>query len=177
MEEKDITREFLDAMTGVRKASKIPHFFSELSYSELAVFRAMRFLSDGCLPEELVKTSDISAHLQISKPALSQVINKLEDKGLVERVTQKSDRRSAYVRFTRKGIGMFERQNAQMHEAISMVVEKMGYEDTLRFIALMKKFHEVVAQVDMEEVQRRLGKAQGGNAEAPPHEGKETKKI
>lgn len=177
MEEKDITREFLDAMTGVRKASKIPHFFSELSYSELAVFRAMRFLSDGCLPEELVKTSDISAHLQISKPALSQVINKLEDKGLVERVTQKSDRRSAYVRFTRKGIGMFERQNAQMHEAISMVVEKMGYEDTLRFIALMKKFHEVVAQVDMEEVQRRLGKAQGGSAEAPPHEGKETKKI
>lgn len=177
MEEKDITREFLDAMTGVRKASKIPHFFSELSYSELAVFRAMRFLSDGCLPEELVKTSDISAHLQISKPALSQVINKLEDKGLVERVTQKSDRRSAYVRFTRKGIGMFKRQNAQMHEAISMVVEKMGYEDTLRFIALMKKFHEVVAQVDMEEVQRRLGKAQGGNAEAPPHEGKETKKI
>lgn len=80
MEEQDITREFLDAMIGVRKASKIPHFFSELSYSELAVFRAMRFLSGGCLPKELVKTSDISAHIQISKPALSQVINKLEDK-------------------------------------------------------------------------------------------------
>lgn len=177
MEEKDITREFLDAMTGVRKASKIPHFFSELNYSELAVFRAMRFLSGGCLPKELVKTSDISAQLQISKPALSQVINKLEDKGLVERVVQKSDRRSAYVRFTRKGIGMFERQNAQMHEAISIVVEKMGYEDTLRFIALMKKFHEVVAQVDMEEVQRRLEMAQGKTTEAPPHEGKETKEI
>lgn len=51
MEEQDITREFLDAMIGVRKASKIPHFFSELSYSELAVFRAMRFLS-GRLPAE-----------------------------------------------------------------------------------------------------------------------------
>ena len=162
MEEQDITREFLDAMIGVRKASKIPHFFSELSYSELAVFRAMRFLSGGCLPKELVKTSDISAHIQISKPALSQVINKLEDKGLVERVVQKSDRRSVYVRFTRKGIGMFE---------------KMGYEDTLRFITLMKKFHEVVAQVDMEEIQRRLSKAQSGKTGAPTHEGKETKEI
>ena len=177
MEEQDITREFLDAMIGVRKASKIPHFFSELSYSELAVFRAMRFLSGGCLPKELVKTSDISAHIQISKPALSQVINKLEDKGLVERVVQKSDRRSVYVRFTRKGIGMFERQNAQMHEAINMVVEKMGYEDTLRFITLMKKFHEVVAHVDMEEIQRRLSKAQSGKTGAPTHEGKETKEI
>lgn len=138
MEEQDITREFLDAMIGVRKASKIPHFFSELSYSELAVFRAMRFLSGGCLPKELVKTSDISAHIQISKPALSQVINKLEDKGLVERVVQKSDRRSVYVRFTRKGIGMFERQNAQMHEAINMVVEKMGYEDKFNIIFYVK---------------------------------------
>ena len=82
-----------------------------------------------------------------------------------------------YVRFTRKGIGMFERQNAQMHEAINMVVEKMGYEDTLRFITLMKKFHEVVAQVDMEEIQRRLSKAQSGKTGAPTHEGKETKEI
>lgn len=177
MEEEDFTREFFDAITGVRKASKIPHFFSELSYSELAVFLAMRFLSGGCLPKELVKMSDISAHLQISKPALSQVINKLDDKGLVERVTQKSDRRSAYIRFTRKGMGMFERQNAQMHEVVSLVVEKMGYEDTLRFIALMKKFHEVVAEIDMEEIQRRLEKAQGGNTDTPPHERKETKEI
>lgn len=176
MENEDIVREFLDTMASVRKTSKVPHFFHELSYSEVAVFRAMHFLSGEPLPKELIKTSDISAHLKISKPALSQVINKLEDKGLVERVVQKSDRRSAYIRFTHKGLGMFERQNVQMCGAITLVVEKMGYEDTLAFISLMKKFQRVVSEISPEEIQNRVNKLQEEKS-GVQHEEKEKKGI
>lgn len=176
MEEEDVVREFLDTMVSVRKTSKVPHFFNELSYSEVAVFRAMHFLSGEPVPKKLIKTSDISARLKISKPALSQVINKLEDKELVERVVQKSDRRSAYIRFTNKGLGIFERQNIQMCAAIRLVVEKMGYEDTLAFISLMKKFQKVVSEIDLEEIHSRVNKLQEEKSGAQ-HEEKENKGI
>jgi len=50
----------------------------------------------------------------ISKSAVSQLINKLEDKNYVERTTFKSDRRIVYVRLTEFGEGVLEKNTREI---------------------------------------------------------------
>ncbi|MDF2685374.1 MAG: Transcriptional regulator, partial [Clostridia bacterium] len=92
-----------------------------------------------------IQMNEISSFLSISKPALSQIINKLEDKGLVERIFLRSDRRATYVRFTQKGLAIFEKKKDFMTLAANYIVKEMGEADSEKFIELLNKFYNIIS--------------------------------
>ncbi len=53
----------------------------------------LKMIKMNSFENEGVTISALSELIDISKPAVSQMINTLEDKGYVERITTKSDRR------------------------------------------------------------------------------------
>ncbi|HVJ49272.1 MarR family winged helix-turn-helix transcriptional regulator [Desulfitobacterium sp.] len=73
---------------------------SEMPRSEIKMLNMIKLNTSET---EEVTISILSELLEISKPAVSQMINVLEDKGYVERMTTKNDRRIVYVRLTECG--------------------------------------------------------------------------
>lgn len=121
-----------------------------LTANDLAVFGVMSEELLNNPASQCVGVSQIGQRLHMSKPALTQAINRLEDKELVERVICKSDRRATFVRVTPLGEKTFGREKEQMDKCMEKLVERMGEEDTRQFILLLRKFHHVSCEIGKE---------------------------
>lgn len=96
---------------------------------------------------EGVSIADLTEHVQISKPAVSQLINSMEEKGLVERVTTKKDRRVVLVTITDAGVALMQEKRKGMNAKIEAILEKMGDEDAAAFLKLFDKFAQIMSEI------------------------------
>lgn len=133
---------------------------SSLSSSE---FMTMITIHHGCLTksakdtEEGMKISDISQMLETSKPDVSKKLKLLEERELVERVNDKKDKRVTYVRLTKKGIAELDKGKNEADQFMTNVFERMGQENTEKFLCLCKKLKEAMEE-EFEKKKERDGK-------------------
>jgi DNA-binding MarR family transcriptional regulator len=107
---------------------------------------------DGDAPG--VNVTALSAKLCVSKSAISQTLNHLEEKGYIERRTTKSDRRKAYVALTDEGRQRIKTKFAQIRGFINEAFARMGEEDAEEWFRLCAKFQGVVKAVKQEGAPR-----------------------
>ena len=98
-----------------------------------------------------MKTSELTKVLCITKPATSKMLNMLEEKGYVERTSNKSDRRVVYVQVTEEGKEFLKEQNRNFEKFTCRVIEKMGEEDTDNLIRLFDKLYHVIEEIQSEK--------------------------
>lgn len=122
-----------------------------LNSSEAGVFTAIiRIVAEK--PEtELFSLSELNSYLNFTRPNLSQTINKLEDKGVVERVVLKDDRRVTYIKLTEDGKEKFKKRFDELFTKMKKISEKLGKEDTERLIDLLVKFADAYDTTSDEE--------------------------
>ncbi|HVT28644.1 MAG TPA: MarR family transcriptional regulator [Lacipirellulaceae bacterium] len=70
--------------------------------------------------------SEISRELGLSPSAVTQVSNRLERRGLIERVSQNNDRRVRMLRLTRKGQRLMRSREEQQLCRIAAVLSKLS---------------------------------------------------
>lgn len=87
----------------------------------------------------------------VSKPAVSNLIRKTEQRGFVERQTDKDDRRVVWVKLTDEGKAELERTKRCWEELGEKIELKFGVENLNLFITLINRLAEVVNEVISEE--------------------------
>lgn len=90
------------------------------------------------------KITDLSVAAEMSKPAVSQMLNSLESKGMIERIMTKSDRRVVYVRLTDVGQEQLEQAAKRFDSLMDAVVEKLGQEDTAELARIFDKLYGIL---------------------------------
>jgi DNA-binding MarR family transcriptional regulator len=88
--------------------------------------------------------SNLSELLKISKPAVSQMVNSLEDKGYVERFMPKSDRRLVLVRLTEAGQQGLDREMQVFTDRLVQTFAKLGEEDTEELFRLLTRLYSIL---------------------------------
>ncbi len=96
-----------------------------------------------------VKTSQITKDLCITKPATSKMLNIMEEKGYVERISNKSDRRVVYVKLTTEGEDFLKKENMKFEMLTHSLVDKMGEEDMKSLINLLNKLSNVMDELEL----------------------------
>ncbi len=96
-----------------------------------------------------VKTSEITKDLCITKPATSKMLNIMEEKGYVERISNKSDRRVVYVKLTTEGEDFLKKENMKFEMLTHSLVDKMGEEDMKSLINLLNKLSNVMDELEL----------------------------
>ena len=91
-----------------------------------------------------VRMSDVSRCLMVSKPAATQAINQLVDRGMVERFSDPGDRRVVMIRPTEKGKKCFEEEMERRMDAIDRAVMRIGEENAEKLTELMGIFVDTV---------------------------------
>lgn len=117
-------------------------FAGEMPRSEIVM---LKMINIDTSKTEGVTISTLSERLEITKSAVSQMINVLEDKGYVKRITTKSDRRIVYVRLTEMGEQSLEKSLQSLLKSLNQVFEKMGEEDTEILFRLLNKLYLIVS--------------------------------
>ncbi len=91
-----------------------------------------------------IKVSVLSLYLHMSKPAVSQMLNSLESKGLIERRVAKNDRRLVLVSLTADGNALMEENHKKLVETVDDLIQKFGESDTKTLISLLNKLYDIL---------------------------------
>lgn len=91
-----------------------------------------------------VTASKISSCLMHSKPATSKMLNSLEEKGYIERITTKEDRRAVYIVLTETGQKVIDAHHEQMDIFVNEFLEKLGEQDTGELFRILDRIYELL---------------------------------
>lgn len=92
-----------------------------------------------------MRMTEISRKLQISKPAATQVVARMVDHGLVERVSDASDRRVVYIQATAPGRELYERELEQRLALADRVIARLGEESANELVRQLNRFLDALA--------------------------------
>ncbi|MFC5647845.1 MarR family winged helix-turn-helix transcriptional regulator [Paenibacillus solisilvae] len=136
----------------------------ESSHELIRALRQLRHLNwggkrplDGCSPSETMmlfcihrcsktnelglKASEISSIMRITSPSVTQTVNVLEARGLLERTADPLDRRVVRIKLTAEGQRLTKKAEDTMHERMQGLVEHLG---KVRSTLLVQLLDEVV---------------------------------
>ncbi len=161
--EKTITNEFLVIMNKLRKLTNKHHHKDMMVHQGEfmmlgAIHGCMEEKSEDHMKEPGVKVSELSALIHSTKPATSKMLNTLQEKGYIERISDNRDRRVVYIRLSATGETIIKEALHRMHNFADRTIQRMGEEDAKDLIRILNKFYEAV----YEEI-----KEKSGNAESP----------
>ncbi|NQX47080.1 MarR family transcriptional regulator [Paenibacillus tritici] len=88
-----------------------------------------------------LKVSEISRFLGLSPPTVTQLINSLEAKQMVERQADASDRRVVRIKLTEQGKIITRKARDHMDATLNKMVEYLGEEESDQLAELLGKVY------------------------------------
>ncbi|MDR3540830.1 MAG: MarR family transcriptional regulator [Desulfosporosinus sp.] len=130
-----------ETMQKFQKIAMNTKMIGEISRLEFVILQLINTSSDA---NQGVTMTTLSEHLNVSKSAVSQMINTLEDKDYVERTSTKNDRRIVYVRLTEIGEHSLEKALQSFLQVTNQIFGRMGEEDTETLLGLLDKLYLIM---------------------------------
>ena len=92
-----------------------------------------------------VRMTDVSRRMMISKPAATQVVNRLVDNGFVERLSDDNDRRVVCIRATEAGRSFYEEKMDRNLNLVDRVVDRMGQAEAYALAGHLNHFFDAIS--------------------------------
>ena len=120
-----------------RRAEKLAN--QELAKFDLTStqFRTLTYLSHQ--PPLTVRQCDLEAFFSKSNPAVTGILNNMEQKDLIRRVCNPADGRSKVLEITEKGLALLPELDAYRGWMDKLLTENMTEEEKAILIVLLKK--------------------------------------
>jgi DNA-binding MarR family transcriptional regulator len=111
-----------------------------------ALFCIFMLLKKGVEPTP----SDISNKLNISRPSVTAMLNILEEKGYIERILNKDDRRKMYVKLTEDGNNKVLKEFQNLKDTITYIADNLGDEDSDNLIRILYRVIDITRKLRSE---------------------------
>lgn len=131
-----------------RKINKHKSNDCGLTHSEIMVLFYIRKHIEEY--KEGIKTSELSNKLNVASPTITQQINSLEAKGLVDRNIDKKDRRAVRINLTEKGEKLLKKASEELQNSISGLVNYLGEKKSNQLAELLLETYNYFSKKDKE---------------------------
>ncbi|MGN7762180.1 MarR family winged helix-turn-helix transcriptional regulator [Paenibacillus sp. 22594] len=91
-----------------------------------------------------LKVSEISRFMGLTPPTVTQLINSLEAKHMVERMPDATDRRVVRIKLTEQGELITRRAKDHMNQTLNHLVEYLGEDESNQLAELLMKVRRFV---------------------------------
>ena len=98
-----------------------------------------------------VTVSMLSDRLHNSRPAVTRLINDLEEQGYVVKLTAKQDRRFVYLMLTQEGQAVLCQAKRTFFAAVHEIVQMLGEEDSRELLRLLRRIAQLHPQGGYEQ--------------------------
>lgn len=122
--------------------------------SELQLLR--QIIVAGQQGERLI-SSDIARRLGITRSAVSQMVNKLEQKDVVHRVPDEHDRKIAYIELSSNAYKYYERLRGDTNYFLEKLIDKIGENEMTDFIHTANVFIDALDEIKDQFAENPLG--------------------
>lgn len=95
-------------------------------------------------PEEPVTATDIARLLEVSPPAVSRTLNRLEEKRYIERLSHPGDRRNVRVILTDEGTAAIEENMDKVKAFLERALLHLSDDEIAQMSALFEKLFEAM---------------------------------
>lgn len=149
-----MSQELMEELGKIQKTVMKTHPHGSLTRGEFFMLHAIHAsLADDPNKDEHhgIPMTQMSEFLKITKPAISQMVSGLEEKGLVKRIMNTTDRRLVYVGVTPKGEELLSEARSQFDQFSLETVRRLGEPDTKKLITLLKKLHTIFNDIEKEK--------------------------
>ncbi len=109
--------------------------------AKLDLYHSERHMLAQIADHPNLNVSQLADTVGVTKGAISQVVKKLEAKGVVQRYKKSSNDKEVFVELTRTGMDLFRRHQAVNHETVRTLSKELAQfsDDKVEF--LVKMFH------------------------------------
>lgn len=101
-------------------------FFGDSAELSKTEFRLMREVINEREKGKDVISSELARRLSVTRSAVSQIVTKLEERGIVVRTPAPNDKKIAYIRLSERSEAVYEQQCKQVNDLLNAVAEKFG---------------------------------------------------
>ncbi len=119
------------------------------SRGELCLLMHLKRRNDPVLPSEL------SEAMSVSTARVTRLLNALEERGLIQRSMDLSDRRKIVVKLTEAGERYLKEVYKRTHRRASAVIDALGAEETETFIRIAEKIVDISRSLSDEEAREQ----------------------
>lgn len=102
-----------------------------------------------------VSISMLSRLLRVASPTVTQLVNNIEESGLVTRTVDPDDRRSVHVKLTEKGETLVRETGEQICSMFAGLVNRLGEEKSNQLAGLMGEVFEYFNEIHKKDTDRR----------------------
>ncbi len=142
-DDEALQREFFQTIHRFRH-NKPWHWTGGLTRGEFFVLNQMHEHLQKHPKEKGVYVSTLVGWMRVSPPAVSRMLRGLEQRGLVERVVDRADRRTTYVVLTPAGESLRTETTAWLDSYIQRVVQRMGHENMEKLLVLWNQLSDIM---------------------------------
>ena len=139
-------QKLLSALTQFKKLGWHQRAVAGCKPSEIRVLFCVKEGTNADLPE--MKVSEISKHLGVTSPTITQLLKSLEAHGLVERNIDSIDRRAVGIKLTVKGRMVAQQARDAFLASIKGLVEYLGEEESNQLAELLFKAFRYFSERD-----------------------------
>lgn len=126
-----------------KTAAKNEKIFKTLNMNDLIVCgKLLRNEEEN----RLTQVKDLSDYMNISRPAVNTILNRLEDRGIIERVRLKEDRKSVYVKLTEKAYALYEVEKLKVSKVMDKIVLSLGETEANKLVELLEKVNNILEE-------------------------------
>lgn len=97
------------------------------------------------------RVSDVSAKLDITTPSVTKLINELENYGLVQKLTDKTDKRVTLLSLTDAGLSCVERHVHKFHSDWADTLSDISDEQAKEAIDIIEKLRHTMPGIEEEK--------------------------
>ncbi len=140
-ESKEIMERFLRLVHKTNAMEKLPRRHGE----KLELFHSERHMLDQVGENPGINVTEFASLAGVTKGAISQIIKKLEHKGLARRYKRSDNDKEVFIKLTAKGEMVFEERKRQNQETIRHISEELsrGTDSEVLFLLGMFRWFEL----------------------------------
>jgi DNA-binding MarR family transcriptional regulator len=138
MDNSEIARKLYQSFTQFRRITKGKPDFTNLKPNEMGLLFHIKHSSGA---SGGVKVSELSSHMHVTSPSITQLVTNLEERGYVARTMDREDRRSVNVSITEKGNEVTQQAEAHLMGMLEELVAYLGPEKSLMLTEIMDDVH------------------------------------
>ena len=133
--------------TMLKKMENVALIGKETRFNRSELRLLTEILLAKCEGKRLISTQ-LAKRLNVTRSAVSQIVNHMESQGVVKRVPDEVDRKIAYIEFTGEAQEHYEKEVLTAAQFVGELVKELGTEKLDRLLALAEEFAAAVQEIN-----------------------------
>ena len=133
------TDEYLNSLIIALKKIKDCNMMEKSTYNNTEMRVIAEIVSANVQGKRIIST-ELAKTLGVTRSAVSQMVNRMEEKGNIVRVPAANDRKKVYIELTEKTKELYGKEKSRLCERLDKVLALMGREDMEKLLSLTAKF-------------------------------------